>query len=81
MKCKEYQVNSKIIKCLEENEIIKHSEICLKEQELKKKYPSATEIIWLPERQNWSISFVELNKTPPKTKKVKEKVVKDLEDS
>jgi hypothetical protein len=45
MKCKEYQVNSKIIKCLEENEIIKHSEICLKEQELKKKYPSATEII------------------------------------
>ena len=81
MKCKEYQVNSKIIKCLEENI---HSKTCLEEQKLKEKHPSATEIIWMPEKQNWQISFVELNKTPPKTKKVKEKekgAVEDLEDS
>ena len=71
-KCKEYQVNSEIVKCLEENEITKHSETCLEEQRLKKQYPSAKEIIWLPEKQNWSIRFVELDKNSPKTKKVKE---------
>lgn len=81
MKCKEYQVNSEIIKYLAENEITKHSKTCLEEQKLKQKHPSATEFIWLPEKQNWSINFVELNKTPPKTKKVKEKEeMKDLEE-
>jgi hypothetical protein len=34
----------------------------------------------MPEKQNWSISFVELNKTSPKTKKVKEKEEVEIEE-
>ena len=83
-KCKEYQVNSEIVKCLEENEITKHSKICLEEQKLKKQYPSAKEIIWLPEKQNWLINFNYLDKDHQakveKSKKKPEEVVEILED-
>jgi hypothetical protein len=34
----------------------------------------------MPEKQNWSINFVELNKTPPKAKKVKEKKAVEIEE-
>lgn len=78
--CKEYQVNSQIIKCFPE----KHSEHCLKSQELKEKYPNAKEILWNSEKQIWSINFDYSSK---KTAKVKEKTPEseeksvDLEDS
>jgi len=71
MNCKQYQVKSKVIKCSSEN----HSEHCLKEQELKKQYPSAKEIIWNAEKQNWTINFNYLDKTPTKSKKAQKEEI------
>ena len=72
-KCKEYQVNSEMIKCLEKDDAIKHSKTCLEEQKLKEKYPSAKEIVWISEKQNWSINFNYLDKShQTKVKKTQE---------
>ena len=73
-KCKEYQVNSETIKCLEKDDAVKHSKACLEEQKLKEQYPSAKEIVWNEKKQNWSINFNELVKShQTKVKKAQEK--------
>lgn len=73
--CKEYQVDSQIFKCSEE----KHSKYCLKQKELKAKYPSAKEIIWNPEKQNWSINFDYSDKKPAKVKESQETEEKSID--
>ena len=78
---KVYKVDSETIKCVsgETVEDIKHSEYCLKEKELREKYPNAAKVAWDAEKQIWSINFSEMA-NESKVNQNKEELVEEDEN-